>query len=88
MLVPEITEILKKNGMQVPEYLSFVVNGESSPVFFDGQQPSSISYRNTLEQLAVEWLVKRVLHKDLTGNFDRMIPFEFTPGKTIRKQTV
>lgn len=88
MLVPEITEILKKNGIQVPEDLSFVVNGESSPVFFDGQQPSSISYRNTLEQLAVEWLVKRVLHKDPAGNFERVIPFEFTPGKTIRKQTV
>ncbi len=83
VLVPAVTGILKECGIRIPEDLSFVVYGESSPLFFEGLRPAFIDYNKSLKEHTLRWLTSRVSRKENPAPFREAVDFEFIPGETV-----
>lgn len=85
VLVPAITGILKECGIRIPEDLSCVVYGESSPLFFGGLRPAFIDYHKSLKDHSIRWLTSQSSRREASGTFREAVAFEFIPGETIVK---
>ncbi len=85
VVIPAVTGILSDCGIRIPEDLSCVVYGESSPVFFGGRRPAFIDYNKSLKELSTRWLFSQLLQRNAPDTFREAVAFEFIPGDTVTR---
>ncbi len=83
VLIPAVTGILKECGIRIPEDLSCIVYGESSPLFFEGLRPAFIDYNKSLKEHTMQWLTSGLSRQENPVPFRAAVDFEFIHGETV-----
>ena len=83
-VVPHTMEILDRNGIVVPDNISYLVYGKSNPYFFHGLRPDYVDDETWLRQAVFEWLELRLRRNCRSGRFERNLTLEIVPGETAQ----
>lgn len=83
-LIPSVTAALARSGIAVPDDISYLSYGESSPAFFDGREADHIDTETSRRHAVVKWLKRRILEADRTGVFVENVEMSVIPGETVK----